>query len=121
MPINPVQTRRREPHAKCARLRLGAVHTVASTRRPAGSQDRPEAANVAAASSTAISNPAANGSAAIRRHQNHVAVSLSWSAAAGRGPPSRASRTLGKQQRLIADLRGIVPGHRARPGNRAHG
>jgi len=127
VPIDSVQTRRREPHAKCAGLRLGAVHDRrihAATGRLAQRTGRKEQAVAKTAvildRDFEISLQAVMLQSIVA--EKHVAAGVGCEQrACGSSPiradPHRTPRTLGKQQRLVADLRGIVTlPHRAGSG-----
>src|SRR5882762_3114609 len=117
MRINPVQTRRREPHAKRARPRLGAVHDPrihAATGRLTQRTGRKEQAVAKTAlildRDFEISLQAVMLQSVVA--ENHVAGSMGCEQRACCGDaigadPHWASRTLGEEQRLIADLCGI--------------
>ena len=118
MPIDSVQTRRREPHAKCASLRLGAVHDRrihGATGRFTQGTGRKE--QTVAKTAVIFDRDFEISLQAVMLQpivaENHVAAAMGREqSACGGGPicpdPHRAPRTLGKQQRFIADLRGIV-------------
>src|SRR6267143_1541623 len=118
VPIDPVQTGRREPHAKCAGLRLGAVHDGrihAATGRLAQRTGRKEQAVAKTAlildCDLEISLQAVMLQSIVA--ENHVAARVGCEQRTRGGgaicaDPHRAPRTLCKQQRLVADLRGII-------------
>src|SRR5712691_1724971 len=127
MRIDSVQTRRREAHAKRARPRLGTVYhrrIHAATGRLTQGTGRKEQAVAKTAlildRDFEISLQAVMLQSIVA--ENHVAASVGCEQrACGGGPicadPHRAPRALGKQQWLIADLRGIVTlAHRAGAG-----
>ena len=127
MRIDSEQTRGREPHAKCAGPCLRAVHHRRIHTATGGFAQRTGRKEQAVAETALIldRNLEISLQAVMLQSivaENHVAASVGREQRAGGGgaicaDPHRAPRTPGKQQRLVADLRGIVTlAHRAGSG-----
>ena len=127
MRIDSVQTREREPHAKCAGPRLGAVHhrrihaaTGRLTQRTGRKQQAVAKTALVLDGDFEISLQAVMLQSVVA--ENHVTASMgceqrACGGGAIRADPHRAPRTLGEQPRLIADVCGIVTlAHRAGSG-----